>query len=205
MHAARAKSGQSAAQSLDGRVRERVRWYPYAPQYGSHHPDAGRALHARPWVNETDPYQGMHPRAGRASEGQIRGTRKSGSRAAHGATAAASIGHSLAPVNRFPRCESGVGWIRTPCAVERARVEPERRSGPEGLRDPGTQSARSRLSLGTPAHGKTGPCHGARGTRSRRRGLPPAHAAHMSMGRVRGSSGRLRCTARPKSRATRNV
>ncbi len=51
MHAARAKSGASAARSLDGRVRERCGGPPvlHSTTRVTHRPDPSRALHVRPY------------------------------------------------------------------------------------------------------------------------------------------------------------
>jgi hypothetical protein len=152
--------GRAISCPVAGRARKGAgRWYPYAPQYSSHHYDAGRALQARPWVNGTDPDQGTHPLAGRVSEGRIHGTWKPGGRAAPEATAVASIGHSSALVNRYHRCESGAGGS-VPLVLRvasKGRAHAAERAGrPEWPRVPIALSARQRLSPGSPAHGKSG-------------------------------------------------
>ncbi len=71
MHAARAKSGPSAARSLDGRVRERGEGVPilHSTTRVTHRPDPSRALHARPRDGNAlecvgDPLAGRMARSG---------------------------------------------------------------------------------------------------------------------------------------------
>ncbi len=149
--------------------------------YGSRHSGASRALHAKPWVNGSDPDQGMHPWAGRVSEGRIHGTRKPGRSAASEATALASIGRRTAPVNRLHQRESGaegsVPSQRDGQGLSTGRMK----DGPEGQawpRAPIARPAARRFSLGTPAHGKTGqgplgPAELVRGAADSPRPTPP--------------------------------
>ena len=136
MHAARAKSGQSAPRSLDGRVRERV--------------DGTHTLHSTAPVILT---RAGHCKRGPGSTERTRTKERTLGLGVSVRDESSGLGspgaerHLVQPQQRLSgvRRHTSIASplrvvcrrIRTPCTALQARVEPMRQSGPEGQRGPG--------------------------------------------------------------------